>query len=401
MNNKIPTDTIRRITEEEYDLGRLTRVKEVLGGYCNRSYAVWLSANDQVHRYFLRLYNPNAVEKEILFEHALLGYLRSKGFTMAAGIIACRNGSTLVKTPAPENHHGSKALWALFEYLDGEDKYSWTDTDLTDKEFISAAEILAHLHNCGHGFKKPPGTDRLQPRIMAFIPTFKDTFSAFLEQVGNGRCDRLFADNLASIYKALDDAAAVDARFQGMQELPIHCDYHPGNLKYRDEKGVAVFDFDWSKIDYRLFDVALGLIYFTSIWKDQATGLRPDKFSIFLRSYNAACHRLEPISPLTKQERKYLGPMLSIANLYVLNWDLVDFFNTPDPDDDEYYRYIDHNIGLMHWIPRHMDQLERWISESCRHGSAHILQGSGDSAPNDCKRPGGSFTSNSRRGWRR
>jgi hypothetical protein len=37
--------------------------------------------------------------------------------------------------------------------------------------------------------------------------------------------------------------------------------------------------FDWSKIDYRLVDFALGRVYFTSLWNDQAVGLRPDKFS--------------------------------------------------------------------------------------------------------------------------
>ena len=149
-----------------------------------------------------------------------------------------------------------------------------------------------------------------------------------------------------------------------MKIIPIHCDYHPGNLKFRDEKGVGIFDFDWSKIDYRLFDVALGLVYFTSIWNEQAAGLRPDKFALFLSTYNEACNRFAQIDPLTNQERKYLVPMLSIANLYVLNWDLVDFYETPDQNDDEYYSYINHNIGLVHWLAHHEDELEVWVKKS-------------------------------------
>jgi homoserine kinase type II len=364
LNNERLTETIRRLMEENYDLGKLTRAKEILGGYCNKNYAVWMSANDRAHRYFLRLYNPNVIENEILFEHALLNHLRSNGFTLAAAIVPCRNGATVVHSPPPENHRGRKALWALFEFLEGEDKYSWTCTDLTDKEFISAAEILAHLHHCGHGFKKPPGADRVQPRIMEFIPTFKKTFSAFLEQADDRRCDRLFKDNFEPICNALDYAVSFDVRFQGMQKIPIHSDYHPGNLKFRDEKGVGIFDFDWSKIDYRLFDVALGLVYFTSIWDDQEAGLRPDKFTLFTRSYNEACHRLFHINPLTRQEQRYLVPMLSIANLYVLNWDLVDFYGTLEPDDDEYYRYMDHNIGLMHWIAVNREELELWVKNT-------------------------------------
>jgi homoserine kinase type II len=149
-----------------------------------------------------------------------------------------------------------------------------------------------------------------------------------------------------------------------MKEIPIHCDYHPGNLKFRGEIGVGIFDFDWSKVDYRLFDVALALVYFTSIWDDQAAGLRPDKFTLFLSAYNKACLRFSHINPLSKQERGHLIPMLSIANLYVLNWDLVDFYDTPNQNDDEYYSYINHNIGLVHWIALHADKLKRWVIKS-------------------------------------
>jgi len=364
LNNELLTKIIRRLLEENYDLGKLTRAKEILGGYYNKSYAVWMSMHGHTHRYFLRLYNPKTIKNEILFEHALLNHLRSKGFTLAAAIVPCRNHATVVYTSPPGNHRGERAFWALFEFLEGEDKYSWTYTGLTDKEFISAAEIFAHLHNCGPDFKKPPGVDRAQPKIMEFMPTFKKTFAAFLEQADDRLCDRLFKDNFVPIYRALDYAGSFDVKFEGMPEIPIHCDYHPGNLKFRDEKGVGVFDFDWSKIDYRLFDVALGLVYFTSIWDDQATGLRPGQFNIFLSAYNEVCHRLNCISPLTKQEQRYLVPMLSIANLYVLNWDLVDFYNAPEPDDDENYMFIDHNIGLMHWIAYNENELELWVKNS-------------------------------------
>jgi homoserine kinase type II len=357
LNNEHLTATIRALMEENYDLGKVRRIKQVLGGYCNKSYAVWMSAGESTRRYFLRLYQPHAVEGEIRFEHALLNHLRSNGFTLAAAIIPCRSGATLVRTPPPENHRAGTALWALFEFLDGEDKYSWTDTDLTDKEFISAAHTLARLHHCGHGFVKPPQADRVQPPIMAFIRTLQPTFAAFLAQAGDRRCDRLFRNNFESICRALNAAAALEDELQGLPKIPIHCDYHPGNLKYRAEKCVGLFDFDWSKIDYRLFDVALALVYFTSTWDEGAAALRPDKFSLFLRSYNDACRGLADIDPLTAQEQKCLVAMVSIANLYVLNWDLVDFYTASEPDDDNFYRFFDHNIGLMHWIASHRGDL--------------------------------------------
>jgi homoserine kinase type II len=358
------TDTIRQLVESEYDLGHVHRIKEILGGYCNKGYALWLQSKNQEDKFFLRLYNPNIDEKEIQFEHALLIHLQSNGFDLAARIIPCRNKSTLVQTPAPEDHPSEKALWALFKFLEGEDKYTWTQTNLSDKEFISAAEILAHLHHCGHDFKKPAGADRVQPPIMPFIGTFKATFTEYLHKTRGRRCDGLFQANFKIICAALDDAVSYTEAFIGMPQIPIHCDYHPGNLKYRDEKGVGLFDFDWSKIDYRLFDLALGLVYFTSIWDAEQQGLRAEKFSLFLNAYNRACRSLEHIQTLSSQEKQNLVPMLSIANLYVLNWDLLDFYGLSQPDDAEYYTYINHNIGLMHWILAHPDALESLVMET-------------------------------------
>jgi hypothetical protein len=50
----------------------------------------------------------------------------------------------------------------------------------------------------------------------------------------------------------------------------------------------------------------------------------------------------------------------------VLNWDLVDFYEGTELDDDEYCSYIHHNIGLMHWIAQHEDELEVWIKNALK-----------------------------------
>ena len=107
-------------------------------------------------------------------------------------------------------------------------------------------------------------------------PTHKNTVSAFLELAYDRRCDRLFKNNFNLISERLDYAVSFDVRFQGMPGIAIQCDYHPGKLEFNDDKGVGIFDFDWSKIDYRPLDVALGRVYFTSLWNDQAVGLRPE-----------------------------------------------------------------------------------------------------------------------------
>ena len=142
--------------------------------------------------------------------------------------------------------------------------------------------------------------------------------------------------NKAMIFSVIDGCMAAAENYGGMLEVPVHCDYHPGNLKYKNEKGVGLFDFDWAKIDYRVFDVALGLVYFTSEWNGAAAGsLRMDKFALFLKNYNEQCIRLDGIAPLTKKEQENLIPMLAAGNLFVLNWDLMDFYETENHGDDD------------------------------------------------------------------
>jgi len=366
LNNDSLTETIRGIMETNYAIGRLTQVNQVLGGYCNKSYAVWLATRDHIQRYHLRLYNPKVIESEIVFEHTLLKHLRSNGFTLAAGIIPCTDGTTMVVTPPPENHQAKRSIWALFEFLEGEDKYSWCDTNLTDKELTSAADVLANLHHSGLGFEKPPGANRTQPQIMESMSTFEKTFDWALVKTDYPRYEQRFKDHINAIRKALKDLSSFEARFRGMPELPIHCDYHQGNLKFSDEKCIGVFDFDWAKIDYRLFDVALALVYFTSIWEKRAVGMKAHSFSLFLRSYNKTCHRLPIIGTLTRQEMSHLTPMISLANLYILHWEAMDFLNSPRSDDDEHYRFINHTIGLLNWIAENQAKLEQWVKISLK-----------------------------------
>lgn len=361
LNDVTLTRMIAHLMCDEYDLGEPRHIKEILGGYNNRSFAVQMYSKEGVKRFFLRLYNPGVLESEVLFELALLEHFRANGFTLAAASLPSRNGQTLMITPAPDCHEGSKALWVLFEFLEGEDKYTWVDTNLTDKEFASAAAVLASLHNSGYGFKQPPGTDRVQPRIMDFIHRFKKSYDIFRNEARDRRCDKLFIENFTTICEALEVATSYKSQFFGMLELPIHCDYHPGNLKYHQEQAVGIFDFDWSKIDFRLFDLALGLVYFASAWEEGASRFVEKKFNLFLHHYNKTCHELSVVEPLTKQEQQNLIPMLLAADLYLLHWCLVDFYTGDGQDDDEYHYYISHCIALMKWIRSHESDLNAWI----------------------------------------
>jgi homoserine kinase type II len=348
----------RRLTAEietlfaaHWDRGPLIRLWEIGGGYCNRSFGLHALKGKRERKFLLRRYNPKVIESEIRFEHALISHLRRNGFHLAAAVIPCPDGATYARTTSPETAGGGPVFWALFDFLEGQDKYTWMDVDLNEREFVSCADILARLHHAGRGFVKPPGADRAQPRIMALMETFKGAFAALAAAADERVCDRLLRDNLQRITAVIDRCLTAEKRFHGMPELPIHCDFHPGNLKYGHDRGIGLFDFDWAKVDYRLFDVALALVYFCAVWTGDAAGtLLPQKMARFLAVYNDRCSALNGIEPLTAQEKRMLRRMLAAANLFVLNWDLTDFYQLEDPDDVEYATYIRHNLMLLEWI---------------------------------------------------
>ena len=144
----------------------------------------------------------------------------------------------------------------------------------------------------------------------------------------------------------------------GLPTVINHSDYHPGNLKWRDEHGVGLFDFDWTKLDYRLFDIAIGIVYFCTSWEDKDDGeLRLDKAEIFLKAYQDEASRSPAPGPVTDGELAVLPRMLAIAALYVVSWDIVAYYIDRDPNDDEYLFFLEHNVAFVEFIEAHLDEL--------------------------------------------
>jgi homoserine kinase type II len=354
-----------RILKEHYDLGDLSNAEELLGGTVNRSFAVTAKKKDHCIKYFIRQYNPAITENEIRFEHALISHLKKNGFDLAAGVIPSKTGATYIKQEGTTEGLIHMDLWAVYEFIEGEDRYAWFDTNIAPEDMISAAEVLADLHEAGQDFRKPKGCNRHQPPIMEFLPTFRQAYSAYTSQAGKTRFDQRFLQYHDRILRAIDQALIPEHDRSEMPCFPIHCDYHQGNLKYQGSRVTGIFDFDWSKIDLRLFDLALALVYFCTCWDGPAAGsLMLDKFELFLRIYNDRCaSKSSPVS-LTKLEKTFLPSMLAAANLFVLHWTIFDFYRIDNPDTDEYLVYLNHYLKLMNWIEAQKDGIAGIIDQT-------------------------------------
>lgn len=358
--------TATNIVTEHYALGELIDANEIHGGYCNRSFGLMFEKKGQRSKYLVRRYNPKTTEKEIKFEHALVGHLKKNGFDMVAGVIPNKAGGSYVNANPSGKNPMNNGFWAVFEFLEGEDRYTWTNTRITSQDMISAAEVLGQLHIAGRNFRKPPDADRVQLKIMDFLPTFRGVYAEFTRRAGKTNFDRTFLNHRDAILKTIDRNLIQEPDLLKLPQLPIHCDYHQGNLKYQDANVIGVFDFDWSKIDLRLFDLALALVYFCAVWDGQTAGsLNLAKVKLFLKTYNKACKEPAGPGPLTQLEKKYLPCLMASANLYVLHWTIVDFYSLENPEDAEYMKYLNHGLTLMGWIEAQKDRIDIITSEAC------------------------------------
>ena len=353
---------INDILKKNYRLGKLLDIEEILTGYCNQSFTVWMEKNKFISKFLVRRYRLGTAEQEIKFEHALIYHLRKSEFKLTPDLILQMNGNSYVKIQELDKGKPVVRFWAIFEFVEGENRYTWMDTDLSDAEITSAGQVLSRLHCAAQNFLIPPGSGRLQPKIMDFLPTFQLPYSKFANRAGKTKCGRLFLKNMDNILAIIRKTIISKSDLIKMPFLPIHGDYHQGNLKYKKGRVVGVLDFDWAKIDFRLFDIALAVIYFSANWEKKRGGsLDRDKFETFIGSYNTACRSAESPGHLTSIEKKFFPSMLAAANLFVLHWAIVDFFTAVNPNDDEYLEYFDHNLKLMYWVENHQRLLADWI----------------------------------------
>jgi homoserine kinase type II len=348
---------LEEIFRRDYDLGPVVRIEQIFGGYVNQSFAVWTRTHAGEHKYFVCKYNKAIIQSEVLFQHRLVNHIVRGGFHMAAQVFATKTGGTFATRE--ETFGGQKIVrfFAVFALLGGEDKYTWVKNRCTDREYENSARALAQFHHYGQDFD-PGDVRREQPPIMELVPTLAETFTGCCSQATGSRFDEYLLPKMPAILRVIEKGAEIAPLLRGLPFLPVHCDYHPGNLKYADEEVVGMFDFDWSKLDYRLFDVGLGIAYFCSSWSGEDSGeLWLDKAAVFVRAYQDEAAKFAAPGPMSEVELGCLPRMIANANLFVLNWDITAYYADKNPDDDEYLTYLEHNVKLMEFIEGHEAEL--------------------------------------------
>jgi homoserine kinase type II len=333
-----------------YDLGELVECERNDRGYVNTSYAIEVMAGGSIHKYFLRRYKKGIKKEDIDFEHSLINHLLDKKFAPVAGIIKTRAGGTYVHRLEDERDKEG-VYYAIFEFLNGEDRYTWVSPVCQSEELISAAQVLAQYHHTVYGFL--PQGKRSEASIQTLLSELASLVAGARDRTKNTLFDACLIEHAPIILENIAEtlSAVNEPDCKAGARLVIHCDYHPGNLKFSGSRATGLFDFDWSKLDLRCFDVGLALFYFFTGWGEQDGVLRLEDVALFLVAYQNALQNLPGVGPLSPGELKYLPHMIHAANLYVLNWTILDYY-AKDVDPQEYLVYLQHGVNLIRWLAR-------------------------------------------------
>ena len=255
---------------------------------------------------------------------------------------------------------GIDYCYAIFDILPGKDKYSWINPDCRKSDLKNAGSVLAKFHNLSFDLK--PEQKRCEPKIMDLLPRIAQNVSSCAKKMGETPFDICLRKNLDTILSTIDQTLNVfvcgiqGSEYKDLVQMVIHCDYHPGNLKFQNNTISGLFDFDWSKKDVRCFDAALAITYFCTIWEENQNenrdgSLHMEKVSIFFQTYQNT-FTTDP-GPLNGPELKYLPHMIKAANIYVMNWVIDTFYNGEnDTNPCIFLKYLQHYCRSLQWLEK-------------------------------------------------
>lgn len=235
------------------------------------------------------------------FAHRVQRHLVAGGFP-APGLIATRDGpADLLQI--------RDYVYELFEFVAGH------PCRQTPMEARDAGTVLAHFHEATEDFSVPQtspaprGDYHDAPGVRTGLCTIGSRLSLHDSFTGD---EAELADLTQSLLGAYDRSAGLvnDLGIRTWPERIIHSDWHPGNLLFRNQKVVAVIDYDSTRFSQRVIDVANGAFQFSMIaGGDPVTWpahLDEDRFQAFLSGYES---HLE----LSEQERSCIPRLMTEA----------------------------------------------------------------------------------------
>jgi len=277
-----PATRLPDAVQEEFGLsgGSATPLE---GGRMNRH---WLAEKDG-ERLVVRRYHPSRGLESVRWEQALVAHVGRRGWPVAVAKAGASGSAAFVS---------EGAAWSAAPFLDGE---------TGDAESVAMRTIygrlLARLHNDMASFEggsQRPGLGKTWELDVLVEPAGAGGFNALLAAFG-----REYPELAGSIrrerYRNLRELSRL--HYGDLPDRPIHGDFHPWNLLFRDGQLTGVLDFDQCRMDALACDIAPLLMPFQP--------LEPRLAAAFFSGY-------ESVRPLSEVEWEVLPALVRAALLW-------------------------------------------------------------------------------------
>ncbi len=275
---KFSTDELV-IVMSHFDIGPISAIKEFPRG--SRKAPKLLLVSEKGEFLLKRRAKGKDDPFKVAFAHSLQLFLSDKQFPLPHLIGTRKDNNSMLQ------HDGQ--VYELFEYIRG------TAYDSSLEATFDSGKILGLYHKLLREFKSD-----FEPAVGSYHNS--RSIHAALDQIP-ATFDRMqsphdtSANQFASTIQHLRDAyaeASEKVTEMGLNEWPVqivHCDWHPGNILYRNRKVIAVIDYDAARVQQRVIDVANGALQFSILGGTDDAGSWPayldeTRFKRFIRGYD-------------------------------------------------------------------------------------------------------------------
>ena len=280
-----------------YDIGAISTIKEYARG--SRKAPKLLIRAEKGDYLLKRRARGKDDPFKVAFCHAIQLYLAEKQFPLPHLIGTRRDNNSMLQL--------GSTIYELFEYIRG------TGYDNSPEATQDSGRILALYHKLLRDYtpeyEPPTGSYHNSKHIGNSIDQIPVTFSreSFLPaQAGQ-------VNGILEVLRAGYVEAAAKVNALGLPDWPmqiVHCDWHPGNMLFRNKKVVAVIDYDSARLQQRIVDLANGVLQFSIIGGGDAPATWPDhvdeaRFERFMHGYDSV-------------------DMISVAELQAVPWLMVE-----------------------------------------------------------------------------
>jgi Ser/Thr protein kinase RdoA (MazF antagonist) len=262
------------IVLSHYDLGPIRTIKEFPRG-SRKAPKLLIDAHKGAFLLKRRAKGRDDAAK-VAFTHAIQLQLAQKQYPLPHLIGTRTDGNSMLQL----SHAHFGGIYEIFEYIPGQSYQG--SLDATDE----AGRVLALYH-------------KLLEDFTTEFPSATGSYhnAAAVTNALSSIAKHSQSTQLADLCQRLRDSYEFSAEVveaHGYSHWPrqvIHADWHPGNMLFRDQKVVAVIDYDSARILPRAIDTANGALQFSIIGNDENLATWPEsldesRFKRFVRGYD-------------------------------------------------------------------------------------------------------------------